>query len=144
MSLLKRLFSRPRLLGEVNFALGAALIMALAGTVVSLATPPLRLFPTASPPVRWFIRGATGFGLGWWVGLVWSIGLAFHARRYQPPAPLPALTRATWIAAALIAAATLTALYLRLPFAGSAGAGVIVATLAARMMVSRAARGANT
>jgi hypothetical protein len=143
MSLLKRFFNRPRLLGEVNFALGAAVIMALAGTVVSLATPPLRAFPTASPPVRWFIRGATGFGLGWWAGLVWSIGLAFYARRYQPPPPLPALTRATWVAAALIAAATLIALYLGLSFSGSAGVGVIVATLAARTTVSHAARGAS-
>jgi hypothetical protein len=140
MSLLKRPFGRPRVLGEVSFALGAAVVMGVAGTVVALATPPLRPFPWASPPMRWFLQAGIGFGLGWWGGLMWSIGLAFHARRFQPPPPLPALMRATWLAAALFAATTLAAHLLGASALLSIGGGAVACTLAARTAVTSAAR----
>ena len=140
MSVLRRLFRRPRLASEVNFALGAAVVMGLAGAVVAIGTPPLRPSPWASPAVRWFLHAAIGFGLGWWGGLMWSIGLAFHARRFQPPPPLDALMRATWLAAALFAALTLAAHDLGASAFLSICAGAVACTLAARAVVTSFAR----
>jgi hypothetical protein len=140
MSLFKRPLGRPRVLSEVSFALGAAVVMGGAGALVALATPPLRPVPWASPPVRLLLHAAVGFGLGWWGGLMWSIGLAFHARRFQPPPPLAALMRATWLAAALFAATTLAAHTLGASALLSIGGGVVTCTLAARAIVTNAAR----
>jgi hypothetical protein len=140
MSLFKRPLRRPRVLGEVSFALGAAVVMGGAGTVVALATPPLRPFPWASPPMRLFLQAGIGFGLGWWGGLMWSVGLAFHARRFAPPPPLPALMRATWLAAALFAAITLAAHFSGASALLAIGGGVVACTLAARAVVTSAAR----
>jgi hypothetical protein len=140
MSIFQRLLSRPRLVSEVSFALGAAVVMGVAGAVVAIGTPPLRPFHWASAPVRWFLHAAVGFGLGWWGGLMWSIGLAFHARRFQPPPPLPALMRSTWLAAGLFAAVTLAAYTLgATPFLSICG-GAVACTLAARAVVTSAAR----
>jgi len=140
MSGVRRLFSRPRLVNEVSFALGAAVVMGLAGVVVAAWTPPLRPFPWAAPPVRWFLHAAVGFGLGWWGGLMWSVGLIFHARRFQPPPPLPALMRATWLAAALFAALTLAVHTLGASAFLSVCGGAVACTLAARALVTNAAR----
>ena len=140
MSGLRRLFSRPRLVSEVSFALGAALVMGFAGVVVAAWTPPLRPFPWAAPPVRWFLHAAVGFGLGWWGGLMWSVGLIFHARRFQPPPPLPALMRATWLGAALFAALTLAVHTLGASAFLSVCGGAVACTLAARLLVTNAAR----
>jgi hypothetical protein len=140
MSGFRRLFSRTRMVGEVSFALGAAVVMGLAGVVVVTWTPPLRPFPSASPPVRWFLHAAVGFGLGWWGGLMWSVGLIFHARRFQPPPPLPALMRATWLAAALFAALTVAVRTLGASAFLSVCGGAVACTLAARVLVTNAAR----
>ena len=140
MSFFNRPLRRPRVLSEVSFALGAAVVMGAAGALVALMTPPLRPFPWASSPMRWFVQAAVGFGLGWWGGLIWSIGLAFHARRFQPPPPLATLMRATWLAAALFAATTLAAHAFGASALLSVGGGVIACTLAARAFVTNAAR----
>lgn len=135
----RRLFHRPRILAEVRFAFGAALIMALAGAALAFGMPPIRLLPTDAPATRLFVQGSVGFGLGWWGGLFWSTALVFYARRIRPLPPLGAMTLATWVAAATLAA---TSLALR---AGGAsvvlgiGAGLVVATVAARLVVARAA-----
>jgi len=140
MSLFDRPLRRPRVLSEVSFALGAAVVMGAAGAVVAVMTPPLRPFPWTSSPMRWFVQAAVGFGLGWWGGLMWSIGLAFHARRFQPPPPLAALMRATWLAAVLFAAVTLAAHAFGASALLSVGGGVIACTLAARAVVTNAGR----
>jgi hypothetical protein len=140
MSLFTRSRGRPRVLGEVSFALGAAVVMGGAGVIVALATPPLRPFPWASPVLRLFLQAAVGFGLGWWGGLMWSIGLAFHARRFAPPPPLPTLMRATWLAAGLFAAITLAVHFSGASALLAIGGGVVACTLAARALVTNAAR----
>jgi len=140
MSLFDRPLRRPRVLSEVSFALGAAVVMGAAGAVVAVMTPPLRPFPWTSSPMRWFVQAAVGFGLGWWGGLMWSIGLVFHARRFQPPPPLATLMRATWFAAALFAAFTVGAHACGASALLSLGGGVIVCTLAARALVTNAGR----
>jgi hypothetical protein len=129
---------------EVSFALGAAVIMGAAGAVVALMTPPLRPFPWTTPPMRSFVQVAVGFGLGWWGGLVWSVGLAFHARRFQPAPPLAALMRATWLAAVLFAAITLAVHALGASALLSLGGGAVVCTLAARAVVTSAGRQQQT
>ncbi|MDD5564261.1 MAG: hypothetical protein PHQ91_11155 [Thermoanaerobaculaceae bacterium] len=140
---LRGLFHRPRILGEVRFAFGAALIMGVAGAAVAFGMPPLRLLATDTPAARLFVQGSVGFGLGWWGGLFWSTALVFHARRFRPLPPLAAMTTATWVAGTLLAA---TALVLRAAGATvvlSIGAGVVAATVAARLVVARAARRAG-
>ena len=144
MSLFDRPLRRPRVFSEVSFALGAAVIMGAAGAVVALMTPPLRPFPWTTPPMRSFVQVAVGFGLGWWGGLVWSVGLAFHARRFQPPPPLAALMRATWLAAVLFAAITLAVHALGASALLSLGGGAVVCTLAARAVVTSAGRQQQT
>ena len=135
----RRLFHRPRILAEVRFAFGAALIMAVAGAALAFGMPPVRPLPTDALATRLFVQGSVGFGLGWWGGLFWSTALVFHARRFRPLPPLAAMTNATWVAGALLAA---TALALRAGGASvvlSIGAGIVVATVAARLVVARAA-----
>jgi hypothetical protein len=140
MTLFKRPFRRPRLFGEVSFALGAAMLMGGAGAVVALVMPPLRPFPWASPAMRWFLHAAVGFGLGWWGGLIWSVGLAFHARRFERVPPLPALMRAAWLAAPLLAVIAVAAHALGASALLSIGVGVIACTLAARALVTSTVR----
>ncbi len=139
MSGLARLFKRPRLASEVSFALGAAVVMGFAGALVALGTPSLRPFPWASRPLQLFLDAGIGFGLAWWGGLMWSVGLAFHARRFQPPPPTGALMRATWLAAALFAVVALGAHDLGASGLASVGGGAVICTLAARAVVTSAA-----
>ncbi|HVN76054.1 MAG TPA: hypothetical protein VMT19_07030 [Thermoanaerobaculaceae bacterium] len=135
-----RLFRRPRVLAEVRFAFGAALVMAAAGTVIAFWMPPFRLMPSEAPAVRTFVQAAVGFGLGWWGGLFWSTALVFYARRHRPLPPVAALTPATWLAGVLVAAGTLAMRRLGASVIVSIGVGVVVATVAARLVVGRAAR----
>ena len=139
----RRLFYRPRLLAEVRFAFGAALVMAGAGTAVAFGMPPLRLLPSEEPPVRAFVQAAVGFGLGWWGGLFWGTMLVFYARRFRPLPPVAALMPATWVGCALVAAAALAARAFGGSVIVSIGAGVVVGTVAARLVVGRAARRAR-
>ena len=139
----RRLFHRPRMLAEAGFALGAALVMAAAGTAVALGMPPIRLLPTDEPAVRWFVQVAVGFGLGWWGGLFWGIGLVFYARRIRPLPPVAALMPATACGAPAVAAVALASRALGAPVILSIGAGVVAGTVAARLFVSRAARTAG-
>jgi hypothetical protein len=127
----------------VRFAFGGALIMAVAGATLAFGMPPIRLLPTDSLAARLFVQGSVGFGLGWWGGLFWSTALVFYARRFRPLPPLASMTLATWVAAAVVAAA---ALALRVGGASvvlSIGGGIVVATVAARLVVARAARRAT-
>ncbi len=139
----RRLFQRPRLLAEVRFAFGAALVMAAAGTAVAFGMPPVRLLPSDHPAVRAFVQAAVGFGLGWWGGLFWGTALVFYARRFRPLPPVASLMPATWLACVLLAAAALAARELGGSVIVSILAGVLVGTAAARLLVSRAARKAR-
>ncbi len=136
----RRLFHRPRILAEVKFAFGAALIMAAAGAALAFGMPPIRLLPTDAAAVRLFVQGSVGFGLGWWGGLFWSTALVFYARRIRPLPPLGAMTVATWVAGAILAAAALALRAAGASVVLSIGAGIVVATVAARLVVARAAR----
>jgi len=136
----RRLFHRPRLLAEIRFAFGAALVMAAAGTAVAFGMPPIRLLPSDAPAVRWFVQAAVGFGLGWWGGLFWGTALVFYARRFRPLPPVAALMPATWLAGTVVAGVTLAARAFDASVILSIGAGVVVGTVAARLAVTRAAR----
>jgi hypothetical protein len=136
----RRLFRRPRMLAEIKYAFGAALVMAAAGTAVAFGMPPIRLLPTEGPAVRAFVQAAVGFGLGWWGGLFWATALVFYARGFRPAPPVGALMPSTWVAATLVAAASLAARELGASVILSIGAGVVVGTVAARLVVGRAAR----
>ncbi len=139
----RRLLRRPRLFAEVRFALGAALVWAVAGTLVAFAMPPLRLAAGDSPAERLFVQGAVGFGLGWWGGVFWSAALAATARRFRPAPEPNGLTKAAWLGAALAVVGTLA---LRAGGASAplaVGAGVVAATVGARIAVGRAAREAG-
>lgn len=136
----RRLFRRPRFLAEVRFVFGAALVMAAAGTAVAFGMPPIRVLPSDAPAVRAFVQAAVGFGLGWWGGLFWATALVFHARGFRPPPAVGALMPATWLAATAVAAAALAVREFGASPIVSIGAGVVVGTAAARLVVSRAAR----
>jgi hypothetical protein len=136
----RRLFRRPRFLAEVRFVFGAALVMAAAGTAVAVGMPPIRVLPSDEPAVRAFVQLAVGFGLGWWGGLFWATALVFHARGFRPPPAVGALMPATWLAATAVAAAALAVREFGASPIVSIGAGVVVGTAAARLVVSRAAR----
>ena len=140
----RRLFHRPRLLSEVRFALGAALVMAVAGAALAFGMPPIRLLPTDAPAVRLFVQGAVGFGLGWWGGLFWGTGLVFYARGFTPPSPLGALMVATWLAGAVVATTALAARAFGASVILSICFGVVVGTIGARCVVSHAARKARS
>ncbi len=135
----RRLFHRPRMLAEVRFAFGAALIMAVAGAALAFGMPPIRLLPTDAPATRLFVQGSVGFGLGWWGGLFWSIALVFYARRIRPLPPLASLTIANWVAGAILAAASLALRAGGASVVLSVGTAIVVATVAARLVVARAA-----
>lgn len=139
----RRLFHRPRVLSEVRFALGAALVMAVAGAALAFGMPPIRLVPTDAPAVRLFVQAAVGFGLGWWGGLFWGTALVFYARGCSPPPPLGSLMPATWLAGVLVAATALAARAFGASVILSIGTGVVVGTTGARCVVSRAARKAR-
>jgi ABC-type antimicrobial peptide transport system permease subunit len=128
------------MLAEARFAFGAALVMALAGTAVAFGMPPIRLMPSEEPAVRWFVQAAVGFGLGWWGGLFWGTALVFYARNFRPVPPVAALMPATVFAGTAIAAVALATRTVGASVLLSIGAGVVAGTLAARLIVSRAAR----
>jgi hypothetical protein len=139
----RRLFHRPRMLAEVRFAFGGALIMAVAGAALAFGMPPIRVLPNDAEATRLFVQGSVGFGLGWWGGLCWSTALVFYARRIRPLPPLGAMTTATWVAAAILVAASLGLRAGRASAVVSIGAGLVVATVAARLVVARAAHRAS-
>ncbi len=139
----QRLFRRPRLLAEVRFAFGAALVMAAAGIAVAFGMPPMRVLPSDAPAVRAFVQAAVGFGLGWWGGLFWGAMLGMYARGFRPLPPVPALMPATWLAAVLVAGIALATRALGGSVIASIGAGVVAGTLAARLLVGRASRKAG-
>ncbi len=139
----RRFLKRPRLLAEVKFAFGAALVMAAAGTAVAFGMPPFRLVPSEHPAVRAFVQASVGFGLGWWGGLFWATGLVFYARRFRPAPSVGALMPATWVACVVVAGGALAARGLGASAIVSIGAGLVAGTVAARLLVNRAARKAH-
>lgn len=138
MSLGARL-ARTRIVSEVKFALGGALIGAAAGSVpgllAAIAAPP----PTKMEPwVAAVIATARGIGFGWWGGLLWSIALAILARRASPPPPVAMLLRSAWVAATATVLGALLAHVLSQPLVRGVLGGVIVGSLAAGCLLARA------
>jgi hypothetical protein len=131
-----------RLLSEVHFAFGGALIGGATGVVLAAVT--LLVAPGAIVADPAFIahyrRIATGAGVGWVGGLFWCALLAMNARLRQPPPPTSALMRATWVAAGSSVVADTAALYAGVPERWALPAAIVVATLAARRLVATAAR----
>ena len=131
-----------RVLSEVHFAFGGALIAAAAG--LALAAVGLLLEPHGVPPAdalfSHYRRLATGGGMGWVGGLLWCGLLALNARRHRPPPPASALMRATWFAAAASVLTEAAALVSGLPAPWAVLAALLVGTLAARRWVAVAAR----
>ncbi|MFI5166138.1 MAG: hypothetical protein ACHQQS_05935 [Thermoanaerobaculales bacterium] len=139
MSRLRRWFAGSRMVGEFSFLFDGALIWALTGAVVALASPAPALLAGLSPPARVFFQAGIGFGFGWWCGLPWSFAFALSARAYTPAPPVATLRRITWFAVTGFAAVALTARLTGLAMVACIGLGVVVATLAARVGLARAA-----
>jgi hypothetical protein len=130
---------RPRILAEVRFVVGAALIGALAGALVAAAAlppddPGVATAPTVS---RWLHATAPAIGFGWWGGLIWSVALAAHARRYQPAVTVSRLDQAAWITAGLTVLGGAGARLLGVRAGWGVLAGVVLGSLAARTWVAR-------
>ena len=142
MSLLARLFARPRLFDEVRFVLGAALIGALAGLVLALlALPPAGSGFSTSPRVApWVAAIAPAAGIGWWGALAWGVVMALQARRGTRP-PVAALAQATWLAAGIVVACGALAPAMAVDQGWGIGAGVLLGTVAARVWMARPAVG---
>jgi hypothetical protein len=131
-----------RLLSQIHFAFGGALIGGGAGIVlaaVSLFVAPHHVLthPAFIDPYR---RIATGAGVGWVGGLFWCALLILYARRHQPSPPSSALMRATWIAAGSSVVTDVAALYAGLAEGWAMTVALVAATLAARVWVTAAAR----
>jgi hypothetical protein len=139
MSRLRGWLAGSRMAGEFSFLFDGALIWALAGAVVALASPAPNLLAGLSPPARVFFQAGIGFGFGWWCGLPWSFAFALSARAYRPAPPVAMLTRITWLAVTGFAAVSLTARLAGLAMIASIGVGVVIATLTARIALARAA-----
>jgi len=130
---------RPRILDEIRFVVGAALIGALAGALVAaVALPPDDPgVPTAPSVSRWLHATAPAVGFGWWGGLIWSVALAAHARRYEPAPTIARLARAAWIAAGITVAGGTAARLLGQKPGWGVLAGIVLGSLAARLWVAR-------
>jgi hypothetical protein len=141
MSILRRLLVRPRLLAEVRFVFGGALVGAAAGLVLAVLflPPSLPGFQTSPLLARWVRAIAPGFGYGWWGGLLWSTFLALAARRSDPPAPVDSLGPATWVAASVAVVAGALSRWFAVRQVWGVLAGIGFGTLAARGWIARAA-----
>jgi hypothetical protein len=130
---------RPRILDEIRFVVGAALIGALAGALVAaFALPPGDAgIPTAPFVSRWLHATAPAIGFGWWGALIWSVALAAHARRYQPPVTIARLARAAWLAAGLTVVGGLCARLLGQRPGWGVLAGIVIGSLVARFLAAR-------
>jgi hypothetical protein len=130
-----------RLLADVHFAFGGALIGGVAG--FALAALPLLVAPrtAAAPPlVAHYRRLATGVGVGWVGGLLWCALLARNAHRRAPLPTAAALMRATWLAAGTAVVAEAAALFAGLAEGWAVALALAAATLAARARVAVASR----
>jgi hypothetical protein len=130
---------RPRILAEIRFVVGAALIGALAGALLAaVALPPDDPgVPTAPAVSRWLHATAPAVGFGWWGALVWSVSLAAHARRHEPPVTIARLAQAAWIAAGLTVTGGAAGRLLGVRPGWGVLAGVVLGSLAARLWVAR-------
>ena len=129
-----------RIVGEFSFLFEGALIWALAGAALALATPAPPFLASVSGPARLFFKTGIGFGAGWWGGLPWSLALTLAARGHQPAPPVTTLTRITWIAVCGFVVVAVAANRLGLAMIASIGLAVLVATLAARAALAWEAR----
>ncbi len=123
-----------RILAEVRFVLGGAIVWGAAGFLVGLA---LAWRAGAATSLAWVTAVSRGFAFGWWGGVLWCTLLALTARSGAGSAPLPRLVRATWVGAALTAAVTVAVVLLGRPPLAGALVGATAATVAARIMVAR-------
>ncbi len=130
---------RPRIVAEIRFVVGAALIGALAGALLAaVALPPDDPgVPTAPAVSRWLHATAPAVGFGWWGALIWSVALAAHARRYDPAVTVLRLDQAAWIAAGLTVAGGAGAHLLGVRAGWGVLAGVVLGSFAARLWVAR-------
>ncbi len=139
MNLLARL-GQARIAAEIRFVLGGALAGAAAGLVPGLLSDQAPRLAGGDPVVGLIVNTARGVGIGWWSGLVWSVVLAVHARNMTPPAPVAALSRAAWMAAAAVVLGTLTAHLMDAGVSRGVIGGVVGGTIAARLVLASARR----
>jgi hypothetical protein len=130
---------RPRIVAEIRFVVGAALIGALAGALLAaVALPPDDPgVPTAPTVSRWLHATAPAIGFGWWGGLIWSVALAAHARRYQGETTISRLGQAAWVAAGVTVLGGAGARLLGVRAGWGVLAGVVLGSLVARTWVAR-------
>lgn len=97
-----------RVLATVRSVLGGAVAWAAVGTLAAVVVPLGTPWPGAPGWVRWAVQLALGFGLGWWLGVVWTALLAGgrSKRREEGETLPPALP---WLGAGATLAATLVA-----------------------------------
>lgn len=113
-------------------ALGGALAWGTAGIVLALAAPLCRPWPQAPEPVRWLVQLALGFGLGWWVGLLWT---AILARRLLAASISSGWRVALpWVAALAAAGLATTLATLGLGWRPAVLAAVAIVSVGARLL----------
>jgi hypothetical protein len=125
-----------RALDRIRFILRTALLVALAwgcgGLVVAVAPPLAEPWPGASDALRVGVQLALGFGIGWWLGLLWGAVWAVRSTASRIGAGR------IWLPAGLA-----TGLALALRWGGVAPrwavlAGIALATLAAMLQAQPA------
>lgn len=140
MNLLARL-GQARIAAEIRFVLGGALAGAGAGLLPGLLSGGSATHLAGGDPVVALIVGtARGIGTGWWVGLLWSVVFAVLARNMTPPAPVAALSRAAWVAAATVVLGCVVGHLLGEPVARGVLGGVLAGTFVARLVLIRAGK----
>ena len=92
-----RAVSRLRFISRVS--LSVALAWGCAGLVVAIAPPLLEPWRGASTPLRVLVQLSLGFGIGWWLGLLWGIAWAVRGRPAHDATRDGVPTRRIWLLA---------------------------------------------
>lgn len=136
MSAWRHLFRRPRLFDDTAFAFGAALAWGAMGALLGLFAEPPRPLPGASSFTRVLLQLGTGFGYGWWGGLIWSFVFALRSRTPLPSPTRRQLSIATGSAIAVFVAGFAGAGALRAGPGVAVLAAVVAATVTASIVIA--------
>jgi hypothetical protein len=132
-----------RFLAHVRFVLGAALVGAAAGLALALISlPPANEgFPSSPTLARWVLALAPGFGIGWWLGLLWGVVLSMAGRGAAAPAGERRAMTATFLAAGVLVLAFAVARVTHVSTAAGLAVGAVAAVAVAFWWAGRGSRG---
>jgi hypothetical protein len=125
----RRAFDRLRFISRVS--LSAALAWGCAGLVVAVAPPLIEPWRGASVPLRVLVQLSLGFGIGWWVGLIWGAAWAVRNRSARAGGRDGVPTRRIWLLAWLAATVVLAMRCAGIASRWAVLAGVAATSLAA-------------